>query len=124
MRPLVHIVISILLLFISGTTNATPHLDKTPQDTYRLTVTLADAVRALRQQQGVKVAWPAVVVKGHKGARHEYQKALEVLSKINRYRIIHKLGPLATPYYPSREITPNEVYDLIQRLINEPCAGT
>jgi len=101
------------------TSYAAQYDDKTPEDTYHQTVQLAAVVKILLQQNSVSVAWPIVVVQGKKRPRHAYQKALEVLSKINRYRQIHKLGPVSTPPYPSRDVTPNEVFDFVQRLAGE-----
>jgi len=115
----INMVLMLLILTTSDLSSAAQLLDKTPKDTYDLTLLLTNEVKTLQQEQGVTTTWPTVVVHGLKGPRHEYQKALEVLSKINRYRVIHKLGAVATPYYPSRKVTPNEVYDLIQRLIHE-----
>jgi len=112
-------VLLLLLLHASTSALAVDLRDRTPAETYQLILLLTDEVKALRQQQGVQDPWPSVAVVGKKEARHEYQKALEVLSKINRYRIIHKLGGIETPNYPSRELTPNEVYDLVERLVRE-----
>lgn len=90
-----------------------------PRDSYERIRLLAGMVLVLQQEQGIKPVLPSVSVSGIKEARHEYQKGLEVLSKLNRYRQIHKLGPVAVPPYPSREITPDEVYELVQHLIAE-----
>ncbi|WP_220495756.1 hypothetical protein [Oceanospirillum sediminis] len=58
-------------------------------------------------------------VSTQKQPRHVYQKALEVLGKINRLRVIKGLGPVATPHYPVRLITPDEVYGLVKHVRNE-----
>ncbi|HID00040.1 MAG TPA: hypothetical protein EYP05_01685 [Piscirickettsiaceae bacterium] len=90
-----------------------------PQDTFYKVRTLAGLVLMLQQKHQKPLQLPPVQVEGDKHPRHEYQKALEVLSKINRYRQINQLGPVAVPPYPSRQVTANEVYEMIQRLITE-----
>ncbi|MDX8409189.1 MAG: hypothetical protein R8J84_03980 [Mariprofundales bacterium] len=114
----------LLLLLLLSTSDATSAsggqlFERMPQETFRLTLQLTDAVQHLRQQEGVQGAWPEVVVHGRKDPRHAYIKALEVLSKINRYRVIHQMGAVEVSIYPSREITADAVFDLVQRLVAE-----
>ena len=44
---------------------------------------------------------------------------MEVLEKINRYRVIKKMGRISVPPYPGRGITREEVVSLLERLIDE-----
>ncbi len=108
--------LGLLLLLIAVPAHAVLY---TPEETFYKIRTLAALTLALQEISGKPVSLPNVKVEGGKAPRHEYQKSLEVLSKINRYRQIHKLGPVAVPPYPSRQITANEVYEMVQRLIAE-----
>jgi len=94
--------------------------DKTPTDVYRLALTLEKSVKQLRDEQEIFDAWPLVRQQAESRApRHVLQKSIEVLEKINRLRQIRKLGPITITAYPSRYITPNEVYDSVERLVGE-----
>ncbi len=98
------------------------HAASTPYtipETYDKIRELAALTLILQRENNLAPQLPHIEVVGAKGLPHEYQKGLEVLTKINRYRQIKQLGPVAVPPYPSREITASEVYELLQRLINE-----
>ncbi|OPX54845.1 hypothetical protein BTE48_12065 [Oceanospirillum multiglobuliferum] len=92
---------------------------KTAQDNYTLVLQIQQDVLLLQQFANRSVKLPDVDVIAPKEPRHVYQKALEVLAKVNRYREIKQLGAITTPLYPTREITPDEVHTLIQHLQGE-----
>lgn len=93
--------------------------DKTPSDVYRQALNLADRVRLLRQNHNVAAEWPEVTVESRKAPRHVLQKSNEVLQKVNRLRENLGLGSITVPAYPSRYVTPNEVYERVRRLVAE-----
>ncbi len=94
--------------------------EKTPSDVYHQVQLLADAVRQLRRENNVTTPWPDVNVIAGRAPRHVFQKALEVLGKINHYRTnIAKTGEITVPRFPGRDITPNEVLNTVVRLRRE-----
>jgi len=108
------------LLLVSFPIAAAITVEKTPHDVYRQVARLAADVRSLRVENNIKTPWPRVdVVTGYE-PRHVYQKTLEILGKINSYRInIAKIGGITVPRPPGRDITPNEVYSVVTRLHKE-----
>ncbi|RDH90948.1 MAG: hypothetical protein DIZ77_12110 [endosymbiont of Seepiophila jonesi] len=59
-------------------------------------------------------------VEAVRAPRHVFQKALEILGKISRYRAnIAKTGGITVPRFPGRDITPNEVFSTVVRLRQE-----
>jgi len=89
---------------------------KTPSDVYSYAMLLKKKVQYLRKQAGIKAPFPTVPVQHNKFPRHVIQKALEILSKINLYRISKGYGEIFIPPYPAREITPSDVYEMVKRL--------
>jgi len=57
-----------------------------------------------------------VPIQHNKYPRHVIQKALEILNKINIYRISKGYGAIFIPPYPIRQITPTDVYEMVKRL--------
>ncbi len=94
-------------------------INKTPNDVYAKVMLLRREVEILRKDSGVKEEWPVVEEQSGKLPRHVLQKTLEVLDKINRLRRIREMGPITVPPYPSRKISPNEVFDMVERLVGE-----
>jgi hypothetical protein len=92
---------------------------KTPSDVYAYAMLVKQEVDFLRRQAGIDEGFPSMEVEPDKQPRHVIQKALEILSKINRYRIINNLGEITIPPYPPREITPQDVYEIVRRLDGE-----
>ena len=62
---------------------------KTPSDVYSYAMLLKEKVIYLRKKAGIKKPFPVVQVQHNKIPRHVIQKALEILNKINTYRITH-----------------------------------
>ena len=92
---------------------------KTPSDVYSYAITLKKKVEYLRKQAGITQPFPTVEPQQEKFPRHVMQKSLEILSKINLYRISKGYGEIFIPPYPTRDITPSDVYDSVKRLDEE-----
>ncbi len=92
---------------------------KTPNDVYGYAILLKQEVAYLRKKSGIEESFPTPAVERNKRPRHVIQKALEILSKINLYRMNHGYGAITIPSYPPREITPQDVYDIVRRLDGE-----
>ena len=89
---------------------------KTPSDVYSYAMLLKEKVIYLRKKAGIKKPFPVVPVQHNKLPRHVIQKALEILNKINTYRITHNYGAIFVPPYPARKITPSDVYEMVKRV--------
>ena len=89
---------------------------KTPSDVYSYAMLLKQKVIYLRKQAGITNPFPKVPIQHNKYPRHVIQKALEILSKINLYRLSKGYGEIFIPPYPAREITPSDVYEMVKRL--------
>ncbi len=92
---------------------------KTPSDVYSYAITLKKKVKYLRVKSNIKQPFPVVKKQRDKYPRHVLQKSLEILSKINLYRIAKGYGDIFIPPYPTRDITPSDVYDSVKRLDEE-----
>jgi hypothetical protein len=105
----------------SGHARAETIADKTPSDVFYSALQLKKKIILLREQRNVhNRPWGVSPdQQKNKKPRHVYQKALEILHKINRYRLIYNLGEIYVPDYPSRHVTPNEVYMLMERILAE-----
>ncbi len=103
-----------LLLFLS--VSSFGYKLKTPSDVYSYAMLLKAKVEYLRKQAGIKEPFPEVPPQKNKFPRHVIQKALEILSKINLYRISKGYGEIFIPPYPARDITPSDVYEMVKRL--------
>ncbi len=111
---------ALLILSVPRLLPAAVTAEKTPSDVYAQVQLLADDVRALRKKNHITRVWPHVAVKPGYKPQHVFQKALEVLSKINSYRVnIVKTGGITIPRFPGRDITPNEVFSVVVRLHQE-----
>ncbi len=73
----------------------------------------------LRKSHHINSSWPVVSRNDERFPRHVLQKCFEVLQKINRIRKNRGLGEITIPVYPTREITPNEVYTAAERIVGE-----
>ncbi|NPA88549.1 hypothetical protein [Caminibacter pacificus] len=91
------------------------YMVKTPSDVYSYAMLLKQKVKYLREKAGINKPFPNVPPQTNKYPRHVIQKALEILSKINLYRVRHGYGSIFIPPYPAREITPSDVYEMVKR---------
>ncbi|NPA55908.1 MAG: hypothetical protein GXO40_06045 [Epsilonproteobacteria bacterium] len=108
MRRLLILLISLNILFA--------YKVKTPSDVFSYAMLLKKKVEYLRAQSHITSPFPKVPPQHNKYPRHVIQKALEILSKINLYRISKGYGAIFIPPYPAREITPSDVYEMVKRL--------
>ena len=90
--------------------------EKNPSDVYSESLILKEMVVALRKENGINETLPAVAKQKDKLPRHVLQKTLEILAKVNKYRELHDYGPITLPPVPPREITPQDVYNNVERL--------
>ncbi len=109
----------IFFIFLCITFSFSSIYDKTPSDVYSQAYLLKERIEHLRLEANVKDKFPNVGKQFNKEPRHVLQKTIEVLSKINKYRKIRDFGQISIPTYPSREITPTDVYDNVKRLNDE-----
>ncbi len=113
------VIVALLLIFVAPPYAHCMTATKNPNDVYSQVMILRDQVIALRKNSGVKDKFPSIKKQECKAPRHVLQKAMEVLDKINRLRRIRNMGAITVPPYPSREISPNEVYGMVRRLVGE-----
>ncbi len=116
----VTVALLIFWLVVFSTSSAAQTAEKTPGDVYHQVQLLTDAVRQLRRENNITTPWPYVDVKAVRAPRHVFQKTLEILGRISRYRAnIAKTGAITVPRFPGRDITPNEVFSTVVRLRQE-----
>ena len=89
---------------------------KTPSDVYSESIVLKQLVIELRKENGIDAPLPDVAQQTGKKPRHVIQKTLEILTKVNKYREIHGYGLITVPPVPPRDITPQDVYNNVERL--------
>lgn len=108
-----------IILFVAAPLHASEMNGKTPDDVFQRVSILKQQVELLWQADHINAAWPAVDRPSGLAPRHVLQKSLEVLDKIKRLRRIREMGPITVPLFPTRKITPSEVFDMAGRLIEE-----
>jgi len=94
-------------------------INKTPSDVYSESKVVNQMLQALRVENGVDKTLEELPIQKNKLPRHVLQKSIEVLRKVDKYREIHGLGRIAVPPVPPRDITPQDVYNNIERLKQE-----
>ena len=92
---------------------------KIPWDNFVLAEQIKRDVYLLQELEQREVLHQPLPPLDPKQPRHVYQKALEVLAKVNRYRQIKGMGEIVIPHYPARQITPDEVYGLVMHVRDE-----
>ncbi|MDF1876373.1 hypothetical protein JHD47_00900 [Sulfurimonas sp. SAG-AH-194-L11] len=107
-----------LLLFLLFTTNLFASY-KTPSDVYAESIVLKNILIELRKENKIVDKLRVVPEQKDKLPRHVLQKTLEILNKINKYREINNFGKITVPPVPSRDITPQDVYNNVERLKTE-----
>jgi hypothetical protein len=108
----------VLFLFLS-TSLLFSYKIKTTSDVYSYAFTLKKKIEYLRKQESINSEFPEVPKQYNRSARHVIQKSLEILSKINLYRISKGYGEIFIPPYSARNITPSDIYDSVKRLDDE-----
>ncbi len=115
-----YVVVFLLYTLFALTAHGAVVAEKTPNDVYGQVQLLADRVKQLRTLNNISTPWPEVSPEEGREPRHVLQKALEILGKINQFRVnILKTGEISVPRFPGRDITPNEVYSAVVRLRRE-----
>jgi len=104
----------ILLLLVGSITLFSAQ--KTPSDVYQESMVLKKLVKELRKENGIDTTFPTIGIQEQKKPRHVIQKTLEILTKVNKYREIHDFGLITVPPVPPRDITPQDVYNNVERL--------
>jgi len=104
-----------LIIFIA-VFNLFAYKIKTPSDVYSYAMIIKQKVIYLRKEAHITKPFPVVPVQHNKYPRHVIQKALEILNKINLYRISKGYGQIFIPPYPASEITPANVYEMVKRV--------
>jgi len=91
-----------------------------PTDVYAEALFIQDKIEQWKLKQGLSAKWKEVPFNEGYKPRHVFQKAVEVLEKINHYRTnILKIGAIPINYPVGREVTPNEVFIEVQRIHEE-----
>ncbi len=92
---------------------------KTVNDVFAKSLIVQFQIEKIRNLHNIEDEWPVVAIQKNKTSSHVLQKCFEVLEKINRLRRIEDLGDITIPAYPARNISANDVYDLVGRLEQE-----
>jgi len=87
-------------------------LVKDSNHVFSVTEHILGQLKKYKRQKGIKVKIKKVPLVSGVKPQHVYSKTLEVLDKINLYRIKISSGASVVPNYPLRKITPQEVFDL------------
>ena len=119
LRLLAAIALLFSFSFFTSRSYAMSPVAKTPNDVFEQVMLLKQQVEQLRTLSEINTTWPQVSKPQGIAPRHVLQKSLEVLDKIKRLRRARKMGDITVPRYPSREVTPNEVFDSVNRLVAE-----
>ncbi|MCP5007193.1 MAG: hypothetical protein GY941_25110 [Planctomycetes bacterium] len=109
----------LLFIFITSASHVEAISSKTPQDVYFVLQRVKAEVVLLRERARLEEPWPEIEITTKHYPRHVFQKCYETMEKVNRLRWLKKMGTITIPFYPLREITPNEVYDVSVRLLGE-----
>lgn len=107
------------LIFVTHTSDILADSQKVTQDVYGVLQEIKAEVKLLRKQYEIRTAWPKISTYSKHYPRHMLQKCFEIFEKIKLLRNIKQMGEITTPYYPSRKIIPDEVYDVAVRLLGE-----
>ncbi len=113
-------VLLVIVLLLSFSTLTIASTTKSPSDVYRLIQLVAIDVQALRAKHKITTTWPKAGIERGREPRHVFQKALEILAKINQYRTnIAGMGGITIPQFLGRDITPDEVFSVVLRVHQE-----
>jgi len=110
----------LFLLFFLPPSLASVTAEKTPTDVYYEVQLLVEEMKHLRKTNNITTPWPLFESSEVRAPRHVFQKTLEILSKLNRYRVnVLNSGAIAESRFPGRDISPNEVFSVVVRLREE-----
>jgi len=108
----------ILFSFLFSFSNALIK-DKNSNDVYCEALILQNKIVHLADEKSINPKYLNPHKVTNKSPRHVFQKAIEVLQKINKYRQNTNLGEISIPSFPSTKITSEDVYFQIVRLNKE-----
>lgn len=89
------------------------YLTKTSDHVFSVTEHILDNLSKYRMAKGIQIKPEVIPENRGIKPKHVYSKGLESLEKINKLRIVSGLGSSAVMSFPLREITPQEVFDLM-----------
>ena len=92
---------------------------KDTNDVHQQITILKNKILHLAGEKKIKANYIKLPEQKNKLPRQVFQKTLEVLKKINKYRQNTALGQVNIPAYPSRSITSEDVYFNVKRLNKE-----
>jgi hypothetical protein len=105
-----------IVLFLIFATTLLLSQVKSPSDVYSESIILKKMLVELRKQNGITESLQEIPPQKDKLPRHVLQKTLEVLTKVNKYRETNNFGEITVPPVPPRDITPQDVYNNVERL--------
>jgi len=109
--------VAIFSVFICLTASAQEY---TPNDVYAESLIIEQSIKHWKVQQGLPTKWNNVPVEVGYKPRHVFQKAIEILEKINHYRVnIAHVGAIPVSRFVGKEITPNDVFLVVHRVREE-----
>ncbi|MEA2049460.1 MAG: hypothetical protein U9O56_01810, partial [Campylobacterota bacterium] len=108
------LLLSLSINFLNGIIKA-----KDSNDVYSVAIVLHHKIVHLAGEKNINPKYIKPPSSYNKSPRHVFQKTLEVLEKINKYRKNTNLGEVNVPTYPSKNITSEDVYFQITRLNKE-----
>lgn len=92
----------------------------TPTDVYAEALLIQHKIAQWKVKQGLSSKWKEIPFSAGYQPRHVFQKAIEILDKVNFYRVnVLNIGPIPINYAVGREVTPNEVFIEVQRIHEE-----
>lgn len=113
MQPIIKI---ILILLFSFHFSFSETLNINRENIQNLSSSLTMMIKELRKSKNIQIPWPKIKKTDFESPRKIYTRALEILSKINNYRLIHHLGEIYLPKYSVQKIDRTKVYNLLKRL--------
>jgi hypothetical protein len=94
-------------------------LIKTPNEVYALTQLIIDELEELRMKEKLPEFPEYKITLTNGEPKHFFIKAFECIKQVNHYRISRQNNKITLPDMPLRDITSNEVFDIMQRLYQE-----
>jgi hypothetical protein len=114
---------SFFILMSLGLFSSVQAKNYTPNDVYAEALLLEKNIKQWKEKEGKTNTWVKFPVESNYQPRHAFLKAIEILEKINRYRVnVIKTGPIPVNYSVGRAITPNEVYNEVHHAREEMLA--
>jgi hypothetical protein len=113
-RKVLTILITMIALSVS-----TKSMASTPSEVYQSTNNLVFHIEQIRLNKNITSVAKKPGVQIAKTPIHAYTKALEVFEKVIRFKEAHNWSHSKIPSLPEKNVTPEDVLDLIQVIIKE-----